>query len=242
MPAAPNATRTTEIGQWRRALSRHVWFLRCAGISSSEIERAVATSLRLPLSTRERSAQPADEPMYPRILAHWQHAAAYLDSRGQPRALRFDGQPPTFRSLVRAAAPGADASRILVTLRRYRLVSQGNRGTVRLIINEPLPCRVPRGTLLSTTLASLEGLTDTCYANLNTGRAMRRLSRFQGRAYTEYLDPHHLRAYEEFFHESAQVFIAMHETWLKRHEVKPRDHRSRRGSRIGVEVFAIRGH
>ena len=92
---------------------------------------------------------------------------------------------------------------------------------------------------LGATLASLEALTDTCYVNLRAGQPTRSRSRLQRRAYTEYFDRRHLRAYEEFLNESAQVFLAMHESWLKRHEVKRVD--PRRICPVGVGVFAIRG-
>ncbi|MGO9328406.1 MAG: hypothetical protein ACLQJ0_09845, partial [Steroidobacteraceae bacterium] len=97
-----------------------------------------------------------------------------------------------------------------------------------------------RGLLLGTTLASLEALTDTCYVNLRAGQSVRARSRLQRKAETDYCDRRHLRAYEEFLNESAQVFLAMHESWLKRHEVKRVD--PRRICRVGVGVFAIRGH
>ena len=96
--------------------------------------------------------------MYPRILAHWQHESAYLDNRGQPRALRFEGPSPTFRSLVRAAVPGADASKVLGALKRYRLVSQSTHGVVRLLADGFSPSGEQQGSLLGTTLASLEAL------------------------------------------------------------------------------------
>ena len=78
--------------------------------------------------------------------------------------------------------------------------------------------------------------------NLRTDHAMRPLSRFHRRAYTEYFDRRHLKAYEEFLNESAQVFLVMHEAWLKRHEVKGVDPRRKQTCRMGVGVFAIRGH
>ena len=74
-----------------------------------------------------------------------------------------------------------------------------------------------RGPVLGLTHAALEALTDTCYANL---AARQGTSRIQRTAFTDYLDRRHLRAYEEFLKESAQAFLSMHETWLKRHEVK----------------------
>ncbi len=229
--------READIGHWERTLARHVWFLRRAGIASGRIERQVARSLRQCRRLQRLPVPTADERMYPRILAHWQHECAYLDGKGQPRALRFEGRSPTFRSLVRAAAPGADASKTLNALKRYRLVSYRTHGFVRLIVDDFLPCGRERGPVLSLTHAALEALTDTCYANL---AARQGTSRIQRTAFTDSLDRRHLRAYEEFLNESAQAFLSMHETWLKRHEVKSPDPRRKLLTRVGVGVFAIR--
>jgi hypothetical protein len=226
-----------EIGHWQRTLGRHIWFLRSAGITSVQIRRDIARQLGQYRNIRGLSVPGATERMVHRILVHWQHESAYLDNRGGPRALRFEGHSPTFRSLVRAAVPGADASAILGALKRHRLVSH-NHGVVRLLVDSFFPRGGQRGFLLSTTLASLEALTDTCFVNLRTDHAMR----FHGRAYTEYLDRRHLKAYQEFLNESAQVFLMMHEAWLKRHEVKGVDPRRKQICRMGVGVFAIRSH
>ena len=240
MPVARNAIEITELGHWQRTLARQVWFLRRAGVPSAQIEREIAKYLGQCRKIRELPVPAADERMYPRILTHWRHESAYLDHRGQPRALRFEGHTPTFRSLVRAAIPGADASKVLSAMKRDRLVSQSAHGIVRLLTDDFFQRGVQRGFLLGATLASLEALTDTCYVNLHAGQPTRSGSRPQGRASTEYLDRRHLRAYEEFLNESAQVFLAMHETWLRRHESKSVD--PRRICRVGVGVFAIRGH
>jgi hypothetical protein len=119
------------------------------------------------------------------------------------------------------------------------LVSQSAHGIVRLLADGSFQLGVQPGSLLGATLASFEALTDTCYANLRAGPPTRSGSRLQGKAFTEYLDRRHLRAYVEFLDESAQAFLAMHETWLKRHEVKRVD--PRRICPVGVGVFAIRG-
>ena len=240
MPAARKAMETTELGHWQRTLGRHVWFLRRAGVTSAQIEREVARYLGQCRNIRELPVPAADERMYPRVLTHWLHESAYLDNRGLPRALRFDGHTPTFRSLVRAAAPGADASKVLSAMKRYRLVSQSAHGIVRLLTEGSFQRGVQQGALLGATLSSLEALTDTCYVNLRARHPTRSGSRLQGRAFTEHLDRRHLRAYEEFLNESAQVFLAMHETWLKRHEVKRID--PRRFCPVGVGVFTIRGN
>jgi hypothetical protein len=240
MPVARNPIGITELRHWRRTLGRHVWFLRRAGVTSAQIEREIARSLGQCRRIRELPVPAADERTYPRILTHWLHESAYLDKRGLPRALRFEGHSPTFRSLVRAAVPGADASKVLGAMKRCRLVSQSAHGIVRLLADGSCQRGVQQGSSLGATLASLEALTDTCYVNLRAGQPMRSGSRLQGRAFTEHLERRHLRAYEEFLNESAQVFLAMHETWLKRHEVKRVD--PWRICRVGVGVFAIRGH
>ncbi len=233
--------READIGHWERTLARHVWFLRRAGIASGRIEREVARSLRQCLRLKKLPVSASDERILPRILAHWQHERAYLDTEGQPRALRFEGRSPTFRSLVRAAAPGADASKALNALKRYRLVSHRTHGFVRLIADGFFPSGTPRGPILGLTHAALEALTDTCYASLRARQRPNGASRIQRTAFTDYLDRRHLRAYEEFLKESAQTFLSMHETWLKRHEGKSPDPRRKLLTRVGVGVFAIRG-
>jgi hypothetical protein len=230
-----------DISHWEKALARHIWLLRRAGIASRQIEREVACSLRYCLGLRTLPVSASDARIYPRILALWRHETAYLDSKGQPRALRFEGQSPTFRSLVRAAAPRADAIEALTALKRYRLVSHGADGLVRLIADGFFPCGRELGPELGRAHAALEALTDTCYANLQTRQPPNGASRTQRTAYTDHLDRRHLRAYEEFLKESAQAFITMHDAWLARHEVKRLDPRGKLLTRVGVGVFAIRG-
>ena len=235
------ARQEADIGDWQRTLGRHIWFLRRAGVASAQIEREVARHLRQYFKIRELPIPGADERMYPRILAHWQHESAYLNNRGQPRALRFEGRSPTFRTLVHAAVPGADASKVLGALKRYRLVSHSAHGVIRLLAVDFFRRGMQRGPLLGATLASLDALTDTCYANLRAREPMRAPPRLQREAYTEYVDRRHLRDYEEFLNESALVFLTMHQTWLKRHEAKSVHSRQKPLTRVGVGVFAIRG-
>jgi hypothetical protein len=230
-----------DIGHWQGTLARHIWFLRRAGIASAQIEREVARSLEECLGLRKLQVPASDERMYARILTHWQHESGYLDTKGRPLALRFEGRSPTFRSLIRAAVPGADASKALAALKCYQLVSHSTHGIIRLLTDGLSPDGVQRGPLLSLTHAALEALTDTCYANLRPRQDPNSASRIQRTAYTDYLDRGHLRAYEEFLNESAQAFLTMHETWLKRHEGKGLNPRRKRLTRAGVGVFAIRG-
>ena len=116
-----------DIGHWQGTLARHIWFLRRAGIASAQIEREVARSLEECLGLRKLQVSTSDERMYARILTHWRHESGYLDTKGRPLTLRFEGRSPTFRSLIRAAVPGADASKALAALKCYaRFTATGN--------------------------------------------------------------------------------------------------------------------
>ncbi len=201
------------IGHWQKTLARHVWLLRRAGVPSVQIERHMARSLRQYSTLREAGVPAADEHMVSRILTHWRHVSTYLDSKGQPRALPFDGRPPTFRSLVRVAAPGMQALTALTALQSYHVVSH-TQGLVRLHADGLFRYAAPGEPLLSVTLAALDALTDTCYLRPHTRQPSERSSRIRRAVYTDYLDPRSRRAYREFLTESAQVFCAMHESWL----------------------------
>ena len=241
VPLTEASQEKVDIGHWQGTLARHIWFLRRAGIASAQIERKVARSLEECLGLRKLQVPTSDERMYARILTHWRHESGYLDAKGRPLALRFEGRSPTFRSLTRAAVPGADASKALAALKCYHLVSHSSHGIIRLLTDGFSLGAVQRGPLLTLTHAALEALTDTCYANLHARQPSNSASRIQRMAYSDYLDRRNLRAYEAFLNESAQVFLTMHETWLKRHEVKGLNSRRKRSTRAGVGVFAIRG-
>jgi hypothetical protein len=228
------------IGHWQKTLARHVWLLRHAGVPSVQIERQIARTLRQCSTLREAGVPAADEHRVSRILTHWRHVSTYLNNKGQPRALPFDGRSPTFQSLVRAAAPGMQALTALAALQSYHLVSH-TRGVVTLYADGLFPYTAPGVPLLSVTLAALDALTDARNLNPHARQPSESPSRIQRIAYTDYLDPRSRRAYREFLTESAQVFLAMHESWLKRHEVLGVDLERKPSRRIGVGVFEIRG-
>jgi hypothetical protein len=225
------------MGDWQKTLARHVWLLRRAGVPSVQIERQVARSLRQCSTLREAGVPAANEHMVSRILTHWRHVSTYLDNKGQPRALPFDGRSPTFQSLVRAAAPGMQALTALAAMQSYVSHTQG---LIRLRADGPFPYAAPGEPLPSVTLAALDALTDTCYLGPHARQRSEGSSRIQRSVHTNYLDPRSSRAYREFLTESAQVFLAMHESWLKRHEVPDVDPKRKPSKGIGVGVFEIR--
>jgi len=240
-PVLRASQREGAIVHWRRTLGRHIWFLRRAGIPSAQIEREVIRKMRECIRPQKLRVSASDERLCAQIMAQWRNDSVYLNAQGVPLTLRFAGRSPTFRSLVRAAVPQANASLALAAMRTVRLVSHNTQGNIRLIADGQPSRSVPRGAMLEATHAALEALTDTCYANLHAPRHAIGPPRLQRVTYTEYLNPRSLQAYEEFLSESAQVFLAMHESWLKRHEPKNPDCERKPRSRVGVGVFAIRG-
>lgn len=230
---------TPDIGHWRRTIARQIWLLRHAGIAALEIEREVERSLRQCHAIEELPVPTAHERWVARILAHWRHESAFLDDKGQPRALPFDGRGRTFRSLVRAAVPGADTSTVLGALQRYHLVTRTHAG-LRLMAEDFPRYAEQRGPILQAALLALEALTDTCCSELRARRHSTTLSRIPRMIYTEYLDPRAHQDYDEFLNESTQVFLMMHESWLKRHEIKTIDPGRKILRRMGVGLFGIR--
>jgi hypothetical protein len=142
--------------------------------------------------------------------------------------------------LVRAAAPRADASKVLSALQRYGLVSSSDQGFVRLTADGFLTWGEEPGVELALSHVALEALTETCYSNLRARQRPDKSPRIQRTVYTDYIDHRHRRAYDEFLNESAQAFLTMHEAWLMRHEVKNSDSRRKTLTRAGVGLFAIR--
>jgi hypothetical protein len=137
-------------------------------------------------------------------------------------------------------APGADASGLLSELKRSGLVSQSRDGLIRILVDKFARGAAPDRPLLESTLASLDALTDACYANFRDHSSAKPSSPLQGMVYSDHLDRRQLGVYEEFMTESGQVFLAMHEAWLKRHEIAGVDSRKPGRRRVGIGVFAVR--
>lgn len=238
-----------DIGHWQKTLDRFVRFLRLAGVPSAHITRQVTQSVRKYQRMRRESIPPAHELAYPRVVAHWQDDNRFLDGRGRPRPLPYDGAGSSFQDLVQAALPEANPASVLAVLKRYRLVSQDTEGTIRLLRDAFLP-RGPRlGYALYFILMSLQGLAETCYVNIRDNPPAK-VPLLQRYAYTEKFDMRYLRQYDKFLRTTGRAFLRLHDAWLRRHETTEpvRGQRATKivrtrtnHTRVGVGVYGMAG-
>jgi len=225
---------------WRKSLDRLVWFLLRAGVDHTEIVRALRTSLRNHQGTRPLAVPDPEVLEYSRILTHWQTEPAFLDEHGKARSLPLSGGSVSFKSLARQALPHADAADILNVLSRYRLLSCSRDGRVRMLASAFLPRGARRAQFLAYTLSALEGIIDTCYANLTSHEPSKNIGHMQRAVFAERFDLKHLAEYDAFLRDSAAAFLTKHDAWLKRREVKQPGPARRRIGYVGVGIFGFR--
>jgi len=225
---------------WRKSLDRFVWFLLRAGVDHAEIVRALRTSLRNHQGTRALAVPNPEVLEYSRILTHWQTEPAFLDEHGMARSLALSGGSVSFKALVHQALPHADASDVLNVLSRYRLLSRSRDGRVRMLASAFLPRGARRAQFLAYTLSTLEGIIDTCYANLTSHEPSKNVGQMQRAVIAERFDLKHLAEYDAFLRDSAAAFLTKHDAWLKRREVKQPGPGRRRVGYVGVGIFGFR--
>jgi hypothetical protein len=74
------------------------------------------------------------------VVAGWRRDPAYLDRKGAPLALPFDGDPPTFSELVRRYGRGDTPARaVLDELVRVSAASRRKDGHIRLVASAYVP-------------------------------------------------------------------------------------------------------
>jgi hypothetical protein len=230
----------SNIGNWKRTLDRLVYFVRLSGVPPALIQREFAASIQRYRSIQQARVPPTHQLAYPRVLARWKDDRTFLDGRGRPRALRFDGPEPNFKTLVEGALPNADPADVLASFKRHRIVSQDPNGAITVLRDMFVPAGPRLGWDIYIVLVSLQGLAETCYENIR-GRARGRIPLVHRFAYTEKFDPRYLRQYDRFFRKSAGSFLELHHDWLRRHErTEPlRKSRRPRTSRLRSEFNTV---
>ncbi len=163
----------------------------------------------------------------------------YLDEAGNPLLLKLAGRRPSFSSLVRESLSGGKAASVLESLLAYRLVARTRDGKIRMLETAFLPRGDQQAQFLAYTLSSLEGIVNTCYANLTTPDRARQIGQLQRVVLAERFDMKHLAAYDRFLRESAEAFSVKHDAWLKRPEVKDPKSTGIRAGYVGVGIFGF---
>jgi len=235
----PRVKRIDGARHWPKTLDQIIWLLLRGGIAPDDINRVVNASLHRHRETAPLT-MPAPEVLeYSRILTHWQNEPRYLDETGNPLLLKLAGRRPSFSSLVRESLSGGKAASVLDSLLAYRLVARTRDGKIRMLETAFLPRGDQQAQFLAYTLSSLEGIVDTCYANLTTPDRARQIGQLQRVVLAERFDMKHLAAYDRFLRESAEAFSVKHDAWLKRREVKDPTARGSRVGYVGVGIFGF---
>jgi len=99
--------------------------------------KEVATLMNEPLTVEELPAAPVNPPA--RIIAAWRRDPDFLDSRGRPASLPFDGASPTFSELVKRYGNDVTPRAALDELVRVNAAERLRDGRIRLVARAYIP-------------------------------------------------------------------------------------------------------
>ena len=172
-----------------------------------------------------------------RMLTGWYLDPDYLDRKGQPRDLAFDGEGATFTSLARKYAGSTAAITMLKELLRVEALAETKEGRLRVLT------RYYRALALDPAKALQAGsvMEDAGTAvHHNLVRAPEQPARFVGRATNARIPKRHAAAFDDFVEREAQSFLERVDAWLSKHEAPGAEGRQQRNLRLGIGVFQIR--
>ncbi len=237
-PHRPSIMRLDGARNWPKTLDHFVWLLMRAGVNPARITKATGESLHRHRHTQSLVVPSAHVLAYPRVITEWLTDPLYLDEHGNTLALPITGTRLSFRSLVRKAVPRADASDVLKVLSRHGIVRRLPSRRVQLLADAFLPKGDEQAQFLGHTLSALEGIIDTCYANLTTRDPKKR--QLQRIVTAERFDMSRIAEYDAYTRKSAHAMLAKHDAWLKRREINGPIRRKGRVGCVGIGIFGFK--
>jgi hypothetical protein len=240
LPHRPSVMRLDGAHNWPKTLDHFVWFLMRAGVKPAQITKTVGESLHRHRHTQALVVPSAQVLEYPRVITEWLTDPIYLDEHGNTLALPITGTRPSFRSLVRKSLPRADTGDVLKVLSRYGIVRRIPSRRVQLLADAFLPKGGEQAQFLAHTLSALEGIIDTCHANLTTRDPKKQLGQLQRIVTAERFDMSRIAEYDAFTRKSAHAMLAKHDAWLKRREVSGPIRGKGRVGCVGVGIFGFK--
>jgi hypothetical protein len=225
---------------WPKTLDHFVWFLMRTGVKPAHITKAIGESLHRHRDTKALAVPSAQALEYPRIITEWLTNPIYLDAHGNTLALPITGTRVSFHSLVRKALRRADADDVLKVLSRYGIVRRMPSRRVKLLADTFLPKGREQAQFLAHTLSALEGIMDTCHANLTTSDPKKQLGQLQRIVIAERFDMSRIGEYDAYTRKSAHAILAKHDAWLKRREIKGPIRGKGRVGCVGIGIFGFK--
>jgi hypothetical protein len=103
-----------------------------------------------------------------------------------------------------------------------------------------LPNGQEQAQFLAYTLSALEGIIDTCHANLTTRDSKKQVGQVQRLVIAERFDMGRIAEYDAYARKSVHAMLAKHDAWLKRREINGPIHGKGRVGYVGVGIFGFK--
>lgn len=235
----PSVMRLDGARNWPKTLDHFVWILMRAGVKPTQITKIFSASVHRHRDIQALVVPSAQVLEYPRVITEWLTNPNYLDEHGNSLALPITGNRRSFNSLVRKALPRTDASDVLRVLTRYAIVRRTPSRRIQLLADAFLPRGEEQAQFLGYTLSALEGIIDTCYANLTTRDPKKQLGQIQRIVTAERFDMSRIAEYDAYTRKSAHAMLAKHDAWLKRREINGPIRGKARVGCVGVGIFGF---
>lgn len=172
-----------------------------------------------------------------RLLTGWHLDPEFLDERGQPRDLAFDGEGATFTALARRYAGDIAAVTMFRELSRVGAVEERPNGRLRVLKRFYMPVAMDPGMVLQAGSVMHDLGVAVEY---NLARKPGEPSRFVGRASNTRVQAADAAAFRAWLESEGQAFLERSDAWLSQHEAKPGAPRKQRVVRLGVGLFQIK--
>lgn len=172
-----------------------------------------------------------------RVLTAWVRDADFVDARGRPKALEFQGVAG-FAELVRRHSGDMPARAVLDELRRVGAVLERDDGTLLPATRAYVPVGgdVEKFGILGDDVASL---IDTIDHNLQHGALD---PRFQRKVLYQSIDVEALPAFRKLSAEHAQSLLEKLDRWLAQRDDAPSGARKTARARVGMGIYHIEEH
>lgn len=172
-----------------------------------------------------------------RMLTGWYLDSEYLDRKGKPRDLVFDGDGATFTSLARKYAGGTAAITMLKELLRVEALAETEEGRLRVLTRYYRALELDPAKALQAG-SVMEDAGEAVHHNLV--RAPEEPAWFVGRATNARIPKRHAAAFDEFIEQEGQSFLERVDAWLSKHEAPGASNSQQRNLRLGIGVFQIK--
>jgi hypothetical protein len=236
----PSVMRIDGARNWPKTLDHFVWFLLRAGVKPEQITKTLAESVNRHRYTPALVVPRPQVLEYSRVITEWMTDPLYLDDYGNTVTLPITGTRMSFRSLVRKALPHEDAGDVLKVLSRHGIVRRIPSRRVQLLADTFLPNGQEQAQFLAYTLSALEGIIDTCHANLTTRDPKKQLGQVQRLVIAERFDMSRIAEYDAYARRSVHAMLAKHDAWLKRREISAPVRGKGRVGYVGVGIFGFK--